>query len=120
MHEKVVWRVFVKDAGAELNFFRKKMRRRKNGLKQRREGNGPSLQSQLSILCYTEPRCDYVGQFNAGQVKHTRKRHAWVQQLLPSLLWPIQKTGTIQTNASDSARETPRENIGHSKLYLET
>ena len=44
MHERVAWRVVEKDIGAELNFFWKKMRRSEDGLKQRREGNGPSLQ----------------------------------------------------------------------------
>ena len=93
------WRVFVKDGGAELKFFLKRMRRTQDGLKQKRDGNGPSLQSQLSILCSTEPNCDYVGQSNAGRVNHIRKWHGVVVQepkLLPSLWWPIQEVGTIQ------------------------
>ena len=39
--------MFVKDVGAEL--FLEEDEEKKDGLKQRREGNGPSLQSQLSM-----------------------------------------------------------------------
>ena len=77
----------MKGGGAELNIFWKRMRTQ-DGVKQKRDGNGPSLQSQLSILCSTEPCCDYVGQSNAGRVNHVRKWHGVVvqeQQLLPSL-----------------------------------
>ena len=71
-----VWREFVEDGAAELNCFQEEdEEKRKDELKRRREGNGPSLQSQPSTLHCTEPGCDFVGQAKAGLVNHIRQRH---------------------------------------------
>ena len=115
MHERVVWRVFVKDVGTELIFIWKKLRKRKDGLKQTREGNGTSLQSQLSLLCDIEPGWDYVRQSNAGQVNHTMERYAWccgAGTAIPTLIViAYSKSRDYTNNTSDSCRETPQDNM---------
>ena len=49
-------------------------------LKQRKEGDGPSLPSQLSTLSCTEPGCDFVRQFKASLVNRTKQRHGVLVQ----------------------------------------
>ena len=81
-HDRDVWRQSVEDGAAELNYFQEEdEEKRKDELKQRREGNGPSLQSQLSKLHCTEPGCDFVGQSRAGLVNHIRQRHDILAQV---------------------------------------
>ena len=50
-HDRDVWREFVEGGAAEHNCFQEEdEEKRKDGLKQRKEGNGPSSQSQSPTL----------------------------------------------------------------------